>query len=417
MRNDKRISLPKETCGEMITKLKLKNFLSYKEVTINFKEFNVIVGANASGKTNLSKALITLRSLILGGFNSLEDFDAFMEGHFHRNSPDSEPMIFEIEVENPTSIELRDKRKIQFTKHIYLLQLEYSKGVTKEHYYAFEKGSKTPYNILVRTESEVKFSHNYNPEKPLDEVIESNLLSQVKFHPLVGKSVSPFLMMMTQAFCNHLYFYSLSPTTIINPSISRNQKVVSINGSNLAGVLQYYKEHNPVVVDSINEILKRNIPNFVSVGTKALGANNSYLFYVEEADSKQYMLNELSDGTDVYIAMVTAMVASQYLDIPEHFRGIMIIEEPERNLHPQLMEELMDLAKSLTDKFQIITTTHSSDIVAHLLPEDLILLDKSVHGTRAKRVSESKELDKYLDEFSLDQIWLNNDLKGGTIDG
>ena len=129
------------------------------------------------------------------------------------------------------------------------------------------------------------------------------------------------------------------------------------------------------------------------------------------------MLNELSEGTDVFVAMITAMVTSQYIEMPDNYKGIMIIEEPEKNLHPQLMEELVSLAKSLTNKFQVIITTHSSDIVNHLKPEDLILLDKNENGTRVKKVTQTKEVKKYLEEFSLDQIWLNNDLNGGTING
>ena len=224
-------------------------------------------------------------------------------------------------------------------------------------------------------------------------------------------------MMLIQSFCDFLCMYNFNPNHIVNPFISRNQKVVNVTGSNLAGVLQYYKDNKPEVIDSINEILKRNIPNFISVDTKPLGISRNYLFFVNEADGKEYMLNELSEGTDVFVAMITAMVTSQYIEMPDNYKGIMIIEEPEKNLHPQLMEELVSLAKSLTNKFQVIITTHSSDIVNHLKPEDLILLDKNENGTRVKKVTQTKEVKKYLEEFSLDQIWLNNDLNGGTING
>ena len=402
----------------MIRKLHLKNFLSYKDVTISFNEFNVIVGANASGKTNLTKALNTLRGLISGGFNSIEDFDAFMENTFHKNSPETEPMVFEIEVENPVDIALADKRKIHFAKHHYYLELQYSVGVVKEWYKAWEKGQAKPYTILQRENGKAKFAGDkYDPAHSLTNEVDKTTMENIMFQPLVGKAASPFLMMIIQAFCDFLITYNLIPHEIVRPFVSRNQKVVSVTGSNLAGVLQFYKDHKPEVIDSINEILSRNIPNFVSVDTKPLGISRNYLFFVKEADGKDYMLNELSEGTDVFVALVAAMVTSQYVELPEHFTGIMIVEEPEKNLHPQLMEELVALAKSLTGKFQVIMTTHSSDLVSHLQPEDLILLDKNAVGSRVKRVSQTKDVKKYLEEFSLDQIWLNNDLNGGTING
>jgi AAA15 family ATPase/GTPase len=41
-----------------ITELRIKNFKSYENAVIRFAPFNVIVGPNASGKTNLVDALV-----------------------------------------------------------------------------------------------------------------------------------------------------------------------------------------------------------------------------------------------------------------------------------------------------------------------------------------------------------------------
>jgi predicted ATPase len=404
----------------MIRKLRLKNFLSYKDISIEFNDFNVILGPNASGKTNLVKALIVLRDLINGGHQSLEDFDGFMEGVFNKTSNENESLMIEVVIDNKMTIELKNGteiKKIKTEEHHYKVELAFGKGIVYESYWIKLMDHKKPFKVLERNESEAKYTHEYDEtfSKTLAISVDSKLFNIIKYQTIAGKAFSGFLPIIRQAYCDFFLTYALSSGHLIMPYFSRNQKILATNGQNLSGVLQYYKDHNPIVVDSINDILKRNIPNFEYVETKPLGVSKNFYFNVREKDGKDYILNELSEGTDLFIGLITAMVTSQFLEIPEKFKGIMIIEEPEKNLHPQLMEEIVTVAKSLTDKFQVIITTHSTDLVSHLEVEDLILLDKKKDGTRLKRIQRGKELDLYLEEFSLDQIWINNDLGGGTL--
>lgn len=403
----------------MLKRLKLKNFLSYKEATIEFNDFNVILGANASGKTNIVRALVVLQSLINGGHQSLEDFDAFLEGIFNKNANENETLLIEVLISNKVSLDLKDGRKLKIDEHHYRVEFAFGKGVIAENYWVKIGGNIKPFKILERTTEKARFTEQYDDRysNALASTVEEKLFEKIKYQTLGGKALSGFLTVLQQAYCNAFLTYSLSSNFLIRPFFSRNQKILASNGMNLSGVLEYYKEHNPIVIESINEILRRNIPNFEYLETKPLGISKNYYFTVREKDGKDYVLNELSEGTDLFIGLITAMVTSQYLEIPKGEKGILIIEEPEKNLHPQLMEEVVAVAKSLTDRFQVILTTHSTDLVGQLKVEDLILLDKNVEGTRLARINSTKELGAYLEEFSLDQIWLNNDLGGGTING
>jgi len=406
----------------MIKKLRLKNFLSYKDTTINFNDFNVVLGANASGKTNLTKALLSLYNFIINGFQTLDDFDAFAETIFNKNISEQESLVIEIvlsdEIEIPLLPPLPKNEKIIVEEQHYQLELALGKGVVSEKYWLKLKGKNTPFHVLDRTESQAKYTFEYTPDfsSCLKNELDANSLKLLKYQLLAGKSYSGFLVIMYQSFCEHFFTYILNYQNLILPFSSRNQTLLSYDGSNLSGVLEYYKKHNKQVINDINEILKRNIPNFEYLDTKSMGIGTFY-FIVHERDGQDYGLRELSEGTVLFIGLVTAMVSCQYLEIKKGQKGIFIIEEPEKNLHPQLMEEIVALAKSLTDKFQVIITTHSTDLVAHLNIEDIILLDKNETGTRLQRIKKTEELERYLEEFSLDQIWLNNDLGGGTING
>ena len=48
-----------------ITKISAKNFKSFKELNIDFSKFTVIVGANASGKSNFVRALKFIKDIMV----------------------------------------------------------------------------------------------------------------------------------------------------------------------------------------------------------------------------------------------------------------------------------------------------------------------------------------------------------------
>lgn len=403
----------------MIKEIRLKNFLSYQDESIILNDFNVIVGANASGKSNFIKALITLRNLVIGGFQSSEDFDPFLETIFRKTASENDSLGISVVIENPVELKLTNGGNVVFLSHHYSIELKFGLGVIKENYHVTVRGAFKHMKLLERNEKQVRYATEYNIDfdKSLNITLDDNTFERIRFQPLIGKTLSAFLMSFIQAYCNGFLTYNINPNLVLLPSIGRNQKVLNTDGNNLAGVLQYYKQHKPEVIDSINEILRRNIPTIDYVHTNHLGISNNFYFLVREKDGKDYLLNELSEGTDCFIGLVTAMVTSLYLELPPNSKNILIIEDPERGLHPQLMEEVVAIAKSLTDKFQIIITTHSTDLIAQLELEDLVLLDKTLGGTRIKRVNKTEHLTAYLKEFSLDQIWLNNDLEGGTVHG
>jgi predicted ATPase len=54
----------------MVQQLRLRNFRSFKDATIELRPLNILVGANASGKTNLVHAFRFLRDLARSGLEN-----------------------------------------------------------------------------------------------------------------------------------------------------------------------------------------------------------------------------------------------------------------------------------------------------------------------------------------------------------
>jgi hypothetical protein len=111
-----------------IFQLGITNFLSYDKAKIPLEQYNVIVGANASGKTNVIRILEFLSS----GSNTLDDKRLQLNRKFSRNMPSSLTIdILLSEYETKILLELIINRKIDdysFNKNLkHTLSLEWTR--------------------------------------------------------------------------------------------------------------------------------------------------------------------------------------------------------------------------------------------------------------------------------------------------
>src|SRR5713226_5347234 len=92
----------------MITKLKVRNFLSLKNVDLGLRPLNVLVGPNMAGKSNLIESLRFLQDALSRQMSDVPPFNhAFStRGGFHevvwKGHPEG-PIAFEVEAELPES--------------------------------------------------------------------------------------------------------------------------------------------------------------------------------------------------------------------------------------------------------------------------------------------------------------------------
>ena len=115
----------------------------------------------------------------------------------------------------------------------------------------------------------------------------------------------------------------------------------------------------------------------------------------------------LSDGTLRYLCLLAILVDP---DPPP----LIVIEEPELGLHPDIHPQLAALFLEASQRTQLIVTTHSDILVDGLseTPEAVVVCENVGGSTQLERLT-SETLGPWLDKYRLGELWLRGEI-GGT---
>ena len=110
----------------------------------------------------------------------------------------------------------------------------------------------------------------------------------------------------------------------------------------------------------------------------------------------------LSDGTIDLISIIAILYFER--------KPFVVIEEPERNLHPSLISKLVQLFKDASRQKQIIISTHSPEIVRYVEPNELILISRDPSGSsHADRPANKAQVQQFLrDEIRMEELYVQN---------
>jgi predicted ATPase len=116
--------------------------------------------------------------------------------------------------------------------------------------------------------------------------------------------------------------------------------------------------------------------------------------------------SRLSDGTLRYLALLSIL-------LHPNPRQIVVIEEPELGLHPDVLLYVGKLIKQASKRMQIIITTHSQILLDSFTesPEDIVVCRKAHGATSFQRLSR-ESLSDWLVDHSLGELWNKGEIGG-----
>ncbi len=185
------------------------------------------------------------------------------------------------------------------------------------------------------------------------------------------------------------------------------------DGANLPAFLYLLHERNRSSYNLIVRTVQRVAPFFDDFRLDPLRLNpdDIKLEWRHKKSDQYFDASSLSDGTLRFIALATLFLQ------PEEYRpSIILVDEPELGLHPYAIEMLAALVRQASVTTQVILSTQSSLLLDHFQPEDVVVADRVDGGTQLTRL-ESEPLAKWLEDYSLGQLWEKNEIGGRPVPG
>lgn len=170
---------------------------------------------------------------------------------------------------------------------------------------------------------------------------------------------------------------------------------LSTHGDNVAQVAQYLFEHHPDRFDLVLKKMKQRVPGVAQVEAKETEDGRLVLRFQDGSFKDPFIARYVSDGT---IKMFAYLVLLH--DPKPH--PLLAIEEPENQLYPELLSELVEEFRDYARRGgQVFVSTHSPEFLNATRLEEIYWLVKRGGFTTVQRASESELLRALVDEGDL----------------
>jgi predicted ATPase len=396
----------------MVQRLILRNFRSFKEVDMELRPLNIVVGANASGKTNLVQVFRFLRDIARHGLENAVALQGGAEYLTNLNSPGARECHIEI-VFTPR-MTLRRVSTDRSQQDIKVNEVRHSLTIRTVR--------RTNSANIVQEQLEVRYISGVNHENLLltregrtvrIEALPSTLYSLSSFKGRrLRLGVNPNTSLMLPAsllsglppsfYDESIAIYDFSPKLAKQAVPISSHYALSEDGANLPLIVQQILR-SPRGRERLLRLLRMVLP-YIKQLSVTTGQHVSLQIQETYFDRRTLPAALLSDGTVEMVALIVAMFFSPFN--PQ----LLIFEEPDRNLHPGVMSALMALFHEASENTQILITTHNPALVRQAEVSDLLLIERDSEGNSVlKRPADSQSVRIFLEEqLGLDYLLTQN---------
>ncbi|BCS93300.1 AAA family ATPase [Metallosphaera javensis (ex Sakai et al. 2022)] len=350
----------------MFHTITIRNFKSYRDVTLELGKINTVVGPNGSGKTNLIDAFSFLKQVLRP--TSLPPYPFARWGDYRS-------VVFMQDPDLDISFQLSGKYRDREFRYEITLNGKYAFVVKEE-------------KIRLDSHEIVRQGNTVDLEGKRAEVPENMSLFNMftRIGDIVMSSLPPlpwgdFLDFMLNFFNDVMILRStenaLSPVHISFPEGLRE------DGMGLPRIL-------------LGKPLPKQVSEFLNslnlaVRTTVTEDGNVRLYAEENVNGKQITISSTPSGV---VKMLTLMVGVYMLK-----PSLVVVDELENSLHLRFVERLIDVMNYSAPQF--LVTTHSPMVMDFMDPSEIILLDREMGETKPRRFENPEELRRNLREKGL----------------
>ena len=358
----------------MITSLRLLDFKNFADETLRVGPFTVIVGANASGKSNIRDAFRFLHG-IGRGYTLAE----IIGGKYGAGGQ------VEWEPIRGATKELVRFGRLVFSLHV-TLKLASGSSARYEIAVGLDENDRSGFRVRreeLRIGYRTIYSTHPSPPDPVSQQDdETHLLLRMaktgyqrKYgHRLAVRLDQPALTQLQDfrhvvrthkndarqvaELLGHCRFLDPTPDLMRKPAFP-GQKVLGDSGENLPTVLQEIcadEERRDVLSEWVRELTPMDVAEFEFPRDPTTGLVQ---LVIREHNGERISAYSASDGTLRFLAMLAALLDTD----PAR---LYVFEEIDNGIHPARLHLLVDLIEQQTAKgdIQVVTTTHSPDLLS-----------------------------------------------------
>lgn len=388
-----------------LKKLQIHNYKSLRNVCFQPSPLAVLVGPNASGKSNFASAVHFLSEVYSQGLEVAVARKGGYENIAFRKQRRSKAAIeFEVtidvdlrEFDLPSFILEKYKgARYQLTHKFSLTTIGSRIGAAfkiKEEIFnvcsliPFKEGTILLEGFTIRRDTQNKSVELIIAPRPIDSSLEesqerkgkewtdiiqdiSQTLSRMyglgffSEQELVinRNSLGIFLSPFSNAVSN-FDVYQLSTIASRASGVPTPNPKLSLSGENLPALIDWLQRTHPeewkIVLSGMRDVL----PGLKDISIEYLHTKTLGIFFKEEGGGHSWTADEVSDGTMQALALLTAAADPR--------TSLLLIEEPENSVHPWILRVIMERLREVSKRKNVIVTSHSPVLINLMKPEEV----------------------------------------------
>ena len=398
----------------ILEKVHISNFLSFNDVELPLKPLTVLVGPNASGKSNVLEVLHLLNwSMVYGQLPDIIAAPDPSEDHPLRatfqfaTKVKQTPAVYDLALEsvaNDASVD--EEPSISGREYLPMRIVEEGLLVNDVEVISTLDGQ-----LLLRDENGENET-SYKPDtlalkaagdygfKPITSAL-AEFIKKWEFHNFEPKLMPSDL---PRPMSDILKRYESGKFTRFDALPTRGRH------SLISALLSHWHDNDSTHFNRVSEALSAS-SNFTIEKQLIRGVDKIYLL---EGSDKSIPLKAASDGT------LRLIIYYIMLNDPEP-PPLIAIEEPEQNLHPGALIYIADFLEQLAERTQVIVTTHSSQLLDAFDPESLskklgilLLRNPQGRGTEVTNLEDIRHnrpaLDGWIADFGIGSAIFDSEL-------
>ncbi len=414
-----------------IKQIEVKNFRTFKHQIVDLRKLNIIIGANGSGKTNFIQILKFIKDLGTLGLDNAISMQGGIEYLQNITIGPRENLFLKVvfameygvgikKVEDGiVGIKIHEvayELELKFDTNENIIIIEREQLVLKCDFVKLISKNKGEYDEKILFDNKrIVISRVRNKVMVDLEIPEGLDISVMDIYP---QYLVPNEIKGNELILNMIYFLALDFTlkkaidniTIydIHPSLAKESTPITgkaeleCDGRNISIILKRLIE-NPENRRKFTNLVQDILPYITGFKVDKY-ADKSMLFKMQETyyEDQYIPATFISDGTINLVALIIALYFEK--------KPIIVIEEPERNIHPSLIARIVAMMKDASSNKQIFVTTHNPEVLKQAEIEDVLLITRENDGfSSISRPADSEELKTFLEhEIGIDELFVQN---------